>query len=326
MLEPQIWGEITEDLLRLEDEIAALFTEEKEPIRSAATHLLYAGGKRIRPALLLAAAKFAAYRRDELLPVAVALELVHTASLVHDDIVDRTDRRRGLPTVHQIWGDGTALLVGDYLFAKAFSLLAAQADSGALIALMAEIVRAMSEGEVIQIASRFNVAQTEADYLQRIRLKTATFLAVSCRLGARISGAQPTVAASLAAYGENIGMAFQIIDDCLDFTSRPETLGKPVGSDLRQGVITLPVINALQTPAARGRILPLLERLKCGQATDDAVTALNSVVAETGSLAYAHAKASVYAAAAQAALDDLPAGPARDILRFAADTLLERSA
>lgn len=326
MLDPQIWGELTNDLQCLESEIEFLFAAEKEPIKSAATHLLYAGGKRIRPALLLAAAKFASYRTADLLPVAAALELVHTASLVHDDIVDRTDRRRGLPTVHQIWGEGTALLVGDYLFAKAFVLLASQPQSGRLIDLMAEVIRDMSKGEVDEIVNRFNISQTEDDYLKRIKLKTATFLAVSCRLGARISGVAPAAADRLAAYGENIGMAFQIIDDCLDFTGRRETLGKPVGSDLRQGIITLPVIHALGIPEVRGRILALIESVRQERETEAAINEMNNWLEETASLEYARGRAFAFAETAKIALNSLPPGPPKELLLFASDALLERSA
>ncbi|MGI5838265.1 MAG: polyprenyl synthetase family protein [bacterium] len=325
MLDAKVWEEIADDLLQLENELAMLFTAAAEPIKSAATHLLHAGGKRLRPALLFAAAKFGSYRQAELLSAAQALEIVHTASLIHDDIVDRTDRRRGLPAVHQIWGDGTALLVGDYLFAKAFSLLAGLQDRAEIIDLLAEVVGAMAEGEVEQLAGRFNSELTEQDYLHRIKLKTAVFLSACCRLGARLGRIDAPAADNLAAYGENIGMAYQIIDDCLDCTGRQEVLGKPVGSDLRQGIINLPVIRALSLPVARAPVLAFLARIEQGSAVEAAVNDLNNVLAESGALAYTRGKAAAYAAAAKEALRGLPPGPPRELLSFAADALLQRS-
>ena len=242
----------------------------------AAGRLFAAGGKHLRPALVLLSARAAREARhggpeppwDPIYDVAAAVELIHVASLIHDDVIDEAAVRRGAPSVNAEWGNHTAVLAGDYLFAAAFQLLGAAAPGG-VMTLMTQAIGAMCEGEMLQKEQAFDPAVTEAEYFRRIEGKTAALLAACCEAGARLAGADDRLAAAFGAYGRKLGLAYQIADDVLDLTATREALGKPGGSDLKQGVLTLPVILLLRDPAWRGQLAPLL----AARDIDDAVVA-----------------------------------------------------
>lgn len=228
----------------LEDQIRQAISED--PFIFEACEPLIRGGKRLRPMLFMMCANAKnSCPPEKFLPLATALELIHTASLVHDDIIDTSKRRRGVETANSKYGAQIAVLIGDYLFAKAFQLVADN-DYGAQVQLiLSKLVKNLCIGEIMQDRSLF-VVPTMSEYYTRINLKTAIFLSSCCRLGAVVSDMTEREIENLTAYGSGLGLAFQIIDDLLDFFGDEKITGKPHGGDLKSGVITLPVIRALE--------------------------------------------------------------------------------
>ncbi len=235
---------VQNDLLALENELLSIVHSPADLITDISSHLVRAGGKRLRPALYLISARSANVAIDKLLPVAAAIELIHMATLVHDDVIDNATTRRGIPTANTRWGNHKSVLSGDYLFAKAFSIIATQVDSR-MLKVLTDVICSMCEGEIMQLKDAFNPEQSENEYFVRIAQKTADFIAASCELGGISAQLSPEDIRALRQYGYSIGMAFQITDDILDVTSSSEQIGKPAGNDLRQGIITLPIIYAL---------------------------------------------------------------------------------
>ncbi len=213
-----------------------------------AGHVIQAGGKRLRPLLAILCSGIDDPTYQPLIDLAAAAELIHTASLIHDDIIDQAATRRDVPTLNYLRGNHTAVLAGDFLFATAFGLLERSHCSGVLT-LMTDAIRDMCQAEIEQKDTLFHFSVTEEMYLSRIEKKTASLLAACCSAGALAGGLAPDAVSSLAAYGRNLGLCFQITDDLLDFTGDSDTLGKPAGSDLAQGILTLPVIYLLNNTA-----------------------------------------------------------------------------
>ena len=209
------------------------------------THSLKGGDKRIRPALTLLSGKFYDYNLDYLLPMATAVEILHTATLVHDDAIDKSPARRGRPTINKVWDDDKAILLGDYLFAKAGEL-AATTQNLRVTKLLAQTLMTITSGELAQSFSAFNLEQTRQHYLQRISSKTASLFSLATESGAILSQAPGKSVKVLKEYGYNLGIAFQIVDDIMDFIGTEEEMGKPVGSDLAQGTLTLPAMLLLE--------------------------------------------------------------------------------
>ena len=209
------------------------------------THSLKGSGKRIRPALTLLSGKFYDYNLDYLLPMATAVEILHTATLIHDDAIDKSPARRGRPTINTVWDNDKAILLGDYLFAKSGEL-AATTQNLRVTKLLAQTLMTISSGELAQSFSSFNLKQTHQHYLQRISSKTASLFSLATEAGAILSQAPGKSVKVLKEYGYNLGIAFQIVDDIMDFIGTEEEMGKPVGSDLAQGTLTLPAIRLLE--------------------------------------------------------------------------------
>ena len=221
------------------------------------TDLFAAGGKRIRPALVLLSAKIGTYDLDRLMPAAVAVELTHAATLVHDDVIDRATMRRGRPTVAASLGDEPAIVVGDYYFAKAYEQ-AANTQTPEVVTILAEAVMKICAGEVRQQAIRHHYDATLDEYMPRIEAKTATLLAACCDIGALLGGLNEGDRAHLRDYGRLLGLAFQIADDVLDYTGTEDEVGKPIGHDVAEGFATLPLMLAMEEPPIAGRLAPLL--------------------------------------------------------------------
>jgi heptaprenyl diphosphate synthase len=219
--------------------------------------LFAAGGKRIRPALVLLSAKIGTYDLDRLMPAAVAVELTHAATLVHDDVIDRATMRRGRPTVAASLGDEPAIVVGDYYFAKAYEQ-AANTQTPEVVTILAEAVMKICAGEVRQQAIRHHYEATLDEYMPRIEAKTATLLAACCDIGALLGGLNEGDRAHLRDYGRLLGLAFQIADDVLDYIGTEDEVGKPIGHDVAEGFATLPLMLAMEEPPIAGRLAPLL--------------------------------------------------------------------
>lgn len=236
---------IKDDLAQLEEELLAISQTPTMLITKIGTHLVKAGGKRLRPALYFLAARSRGEEVENLQSLAIALEMIHMATLVHDDVIDEASTRRGIPTANVKWGNQMSVLTGDYMFAKAFALVAEHRCQKEVLHSLSEVICSLSEGEIIQNSEAFDPKQTEEEYAERIAKKTANFIAASCELGAIVAKhSEPNIEA-LKEYGYCLGMAFQITDDILDIVASSEQLGKPAGNDIVQGMVTLPVIRAL---------------------------------------------------------------------------------
>ena len=269
--------------------------------------LFAAGGKRLRPALVLLAALTGRYDLHVLTPAAVAVELTHAATLVHDDVIDRAPLRRGRPTVAASLGDEPAIVIGDFYFAKAYER-AARTDSPEVVALLANAVMEICAGEVRQQAIRHRYSTDVDEYMRRIEAKTATLLAACCEIGAVLGGLETGMRSALREYGRLLGLAFQIADDVLDYTSSEHEIGKPIGHDLIEGFATLPLMMArenekvakeLEAILVDGRVLSLDEARRAA-----------GIVRESDGPRSALERAGELAAEARSQLDNLPASPA----------------
>ena len=236
-----IYQPIEAEILQVEESLKAVYKLDFPPLARIVEHVLKQKGKRIRPALALLTAKLYKYDSDSLIPMATGVELLHTATLVHDDTIDDSFVRRGIPTVNSLWNGSTAVLVGDYLFAKAAELVSTTGNVR-VIRLFAQALMTICNGELSQSFNTYNWRQTRQHYYARIGSKTAALFSLATESGAVLSGAPEPAVQAAKSYGNNLGMAFQIIDDVLDFTGEEEELGKPVGNDLLHGVLTLPTI------------------------------------------------------------------------------------
>jgi geranylgeranyl pyrophosphate synthase len=304
---------VAEDLDYIELRLRASIADDDRPPMSGPMGALFAaGGKRLRPALVLLAGRMGEFRAAHH-HAAMAVELVHAATLVHDDVIDKSPLRRGLPTVAAALGDEPAIVVGDYYFAKA-SEQAAQTGEPAVVAVIAGAVMEICRGELAQHESRYRYQPSIEEYLLRSRAKTATLLAVSAWTGGRLAGLDKLAQAALHAYGTELGLAFQIADDVLDYTADAGELGKPVGQDLLEGHATLPLLLAgLREPLPEGEPL-----------SRERVAQVVAEVNASGGPERALEEARRYAESARGHLAALPAGPPRESLQNLASYVVER--
>ncbi len=235
---------VREDLLAVNALIMDRMQSPVPLIPQLAGHVVAAGGKRLRPMLTLAAARLCGYRGRRHLGLATCVEFIHTATLLHDDVVDDSSLRRGLASANAVWGNKPSVLVGDFLFSRAFELMV---EDGSLevLAILSRASSVIAEGEVMQLVTTGDIETDEAAYLDVIRAKTAQLFAAACRIGAVVADRPRSEADALEAYGMNLGIAFQLIDDVLDFSAKQATLGKTVGDDFREGKMTLPIVLAI---------------------------------------------------------------------------------
>jgi heptaprenyl diphosphate synthase len=315
------YAELALDLPLVERRLREVLQSDVPLVTDVIQHPLRGGGKRLRPALVLLGGRFSPEREQErLINLAAAAELIHMATLVHDDVVDQSSKRRGQDTVNARWGDRMAVLGGDYLLGCALTLIAEWGGARVLVSLSA-CVREMAASEMRQFGRVDRLALSETDYLDWIEKKTALFIGECAHLGAMGCGAPDDVVGTLWRYGRALGLCFQIVDDLLDFTSSTERLGKSTGEDVRNGVPTLPVIHALRESPERERLRVLLENGRDPGALEDVL----SILRRSGSLEYAFGRASSYAAVAHGELARLPDIPARRALAELTDDLLHRT-
>jgi octaprenyl-diphosphate synthase len=322
VLRERVAALIGEDLAAVEAEIRAELASPVPLIREMGDYIAEAGGKRLRPMLLLLAARVAGHRGPRAVRLACVVELLHTATLIHDDVVDQAPLRRGRPSANARWGDDASVLVGDHLYSKSFDLLVRDNDRGVMETLARATV-SMTEAEVFQLERKRGESTSEADYVRIITQKTASFISACCRIGALLGGVDAARVEALTRYGLDIGIAFQIADDALDFAADQDRLGKAVGADLREGKRTLPLIAMLgrATPAEADRVRELLRRPALDGAELDAIRRL---VLDHGGVAYARARALEHARAAKRALEVFAPSRAREVLELVADFVVER--
>lgn len=304
---------IAEHMAAVDQRLKEALEQHNPVVREVSDYLQQASGKRLRPALVLLAGRVGTERdlSFDLVDVAAAVEMIHMATLVHDDIIDKAEVRRGLPAVRARFSDPVAVLAGDFLFARAFQILASTRRPE-LVDLAAEVVYVMSTGEISQHLDQGRIASEEA-YWRRIEAKTGFFLETCCRLGARASYASAKVQDALGRYGHHIGLAYQVIDDLLDWLADPAVLGKAVGEDLAAGVYTLPIIHSLEESENREELRQLL--LQDTVAIDE----VRRILVSSGATDYCQRRAHEHLEAARQALVDVPAGPERDELYEVAD-------
>lgn len=314
-----IYFSLKSDLDAVERRLNAEVQTSQYNLKKASSHLLKAGGKRIRPIFVLLAGKFGDYNIDRLSTVAAALELIHMASLVHDDVIDDADLRRGTPTVKSEWGNRMAMYTGDFIFARALVMLS-DIPQVQIHQLLSQAIVSMCEGEIEQIRDFYNTGQNLRTYLRRIKRKTALLLSISCTLGGLVADCTRAEVRNLERYGYYAGMAFQIIDDILDLTASEKQLGKPVGSDLRQGNLTLPVLYALQHSPDRNRLRELISPAITDAEAEEAI----AIVKASGGLEYARVMADRYLDKCLTALHRLPAIDARKKLEGIAHFINQR--
>ncbi|ABL70123.1 polyprenyl synthetase family protein [Paracoccus denitrificans] len=291
-------------------------------IPEVTAHLVEAGGKRLRPMLVLAAARLCGYAGESHILLAAAVEFIHTATLLHDDVVDESQQRRGRPTANLLWDNKSSVLVGDYLFARSFQLMA-DTESMQVMRILANASATIAEGEVLQLTAAQDVSTTEDTYIQIVRGKTAALFSAATEAGAVVAGADPAVQRALFDYGDALGIAFQIVDDLLDYGGSTSSIGKNVGDDFRERKLTLPVIKAI---ARADEVERAFWERTIGQGQQDEAdlaTALE-ILRRREALEAARADAIAWAQRAKAALQAAPDQPLRRILADLADFVVSR--
>jgi len=250
----EIFDLVRTDLAKVEREIGLESVASVEAVNYINQYLQSGGGKRLRPILVLLSGRLFGEVNPGLIRMAAVVEMIHTATLVHDDVIDLAKTRRGRPSINVVWGNHTSVLAGDWLYMQAFQIALRERHFPTLD-LLINLTQMMVEGELLQLERVGKIGVTEADYMELIDRKTASLFSACARLGAISAGAGEAVEARLGEYAWNLGIAFQLVDDILDFTSREKILGKPVGNDLREGKVTLPLIYALETADSEERKL-----------------------------------------------------------------------
>ncbi len=311
---------ITQDMREVDQVIARRLDSGVPLIGQVAHYLIAAGGKRLRPALLLLTCGALGYRGEQRFNLAAVVEFIHTATLLHDDVVDDSALRRGHATANETFGNPASVLVGDFLYSRAFQMMVS-AQNMRVMQVLADATNIIAEGEVLQLMNMHNAALDEAGYLHVIRSKTAKLFEASAQVGAILSESTPEMEAVCARYGQALGTAFQVIDDVLDYTGEAAVMGKNLGDDLREGKTTLPLIAAMQRGTASQRELIKTAIETGGVAMLDQVVA---IVKATGALDVARLAATQEAQRAITAARQLPPGPHSECLIQLATQLLER--
>jgi octaprenyl-diphosphate synthase len=317
----EIFRPIVRDLDEVEGLLAQTLDSSDPAVQKLVDHLGNYRGKRLRPALLLLTAHACGRITPTHHVLAAVVEMIHTATLVHDDVLDSATVRRHVATVNAGWGNQTSILLGDYLFTHAFHLASTTGDVRAC-RIIGEATNRVCEGELRQVCQRGNLGLGEEEYLDIIDAKTAELTACCCRLGALFSGVSPGVVESLSRFGRCLGVAFQIADDLLDLIGEEDTTGKSLGTDLEQQKLTLPLIRLLdQASPAQATHYQELLRMPGNHKRD----VFGPYLRESGALAYAHRRAEDFAAEARAELDCLPASECRSILKVLTDRVVHRT-
>lgn len=317
-----VWDAFRLDLIEVESQINKHLQSHAPLINTVAKHIFSSGGKRIRPLLLILCARLCGYLPKESILLGSLIEFIHTATLLHDDVLDEAELRRGQSTARKIWGNQASILVGDYLYSQAMALIATFHNHG-INEVLADACRKMAEGEVLQLCANSQPDLSEEAYLKIVEYKTATLVAASCKVGAIVGGASLAEQSALFRFGYHLGMAFQLADDRLDYGADRTKLGKTLGQDLRQGMMTLPLLHLLQTCSSEdGRWIR--EKIAVHAIQDEDVAQIIRLMHQQGSLTYATARARQFVEAAALDLEPFPPGTAKRCLAITACYMVNR--
>ncbi len=318
----RLYNNIMKDLEEVELELRLFSRSPNKLISDISTYLFQTNGKRIRPALLLLCSKLLGYKGKEHILMSTLVEAIHTASLIHDDIIDNSKIRRGRESIHAKWGPNITVLLGDYLYIKALGL-SLQSKHRQIIQILTSISARMVEGELTEYYLSGNLELAEKDYLDIINKKTASLFSASCRIGGILGKASKKEENYLAEYGANLGMSFQIIDDLLDFTGDEKTLGKPILCDLSEGRITLPLIYTLNNDGRENK-KRVIELLKQKNQDKESLEEILKIVKSNGALDYTHKKAEEFSHKSREIISQFPKSTHREALSLLSEFILKR--
>jgi len=303
------------DMQRVNQVITENLASDVVLINQLSQHIIYSGGKRLRPVLVLLSAKASGYSGDDDALLAAVVEFIHTATLLHDDVIDESEMRRGQKTANNIWGNEAAVLVGDYLYSRAFQMMV-RARSMRIMALLANATNTIAQGEVLQLLNIHDADTTEEKYHQVIYGKTACLFEAATRIGAILGDSDTGLEQAMADFGRHLGTAFQMVDDALDYTANSDELGKNVGDDLTEGKPTLPLIYAMQHGNDEQKAL-IRKAIKQGGL--EHIGAITNILDQTGALDYTLRQARSESMLAKAAIESLPQNEFKQALLFLAD-------
>jgi octaprenyl-diphosphate synthase len=318
----QMFEPIRADLAAVEREFARQVQSQVDVIPQIGAYIQQSGGKRVRPAVLLMAARLCGYTGPRAVLNAAVVEFIHTATLVHDDIIDEAEMRRGRSAVHSRWGNDVTVLAGDFLYIKSMAMALTQ-DTLDVVRLLCDVTLRMIEGEIYQLTKNGDLDITEDEHFEIIRRKTAYLFGGCAQIGGMLGGVGPEREAALREYGFNLGVLFQLVDDLLDFTGEAEAVGKPIGGDLREGKITLPIIHLRQHGGPEADEL-VRQIVKDRDVSPADWTRLRRLLVEHRSLDHAQARAVEYAESAKRQLHVFAPGPEREALMGLADYVVAR--
>jgi heptaprenyl diphosphate synthase len=313
--------DVCEDIDKVDDYIRKSLRSNQQVLSDAVDELLSAGGKRLRPAMVLMAGRFGRYNEDRLIPMAATIEMIHMATLVHDDIIDKSDMRRGRPTIRNRWDNSTAVFTGDFILARAFSIITQNISQKGMYRL-SNVIKGICEGEVDQFQSRYDSSLSAFHYLKRISRKTGMLFSLSCQIGAEESRCKKDTIHYLRKFGLDFGVAFQISDDILDFFGDQKAMGKPLCCDFVEGIYTLPIICAMENPQIKAQLANYIGRKNL---MENEVQEVGRIVEKNGGLEKSRAMAKRYLDRCHNSLDRLPNIPAKKAFQEITDELMERS-
>lgn len=319
---PDVWDAYKKELEEVEDQVRQNLDSKVALVNTVAAHILNSGGKRIRPLLLVLSARLCGYTGKDDIILGSLIEFIHTATLLHDDVVDEADLRRGRRSASRLWGNQVSILVGDYLYSKAICHIVGLRNQ-AINEMLSAVCCKMAEGEVLQLSVSDHALVTEGEYLRIVEYKTAALIAASCRLGVIISDVPADQEDALFRFGQHLGIAFQLADDTLDYAANSDRLGKSLGQDLRQGKVTLPLLHLLQHCPEQEKQL-IKDRMETRTLTDVDLNRILSLMKEHGSIRYALDRARAFVVAAKTDLAFFEDSSAKRALCVVADYMVSR--
>ncbi|MBW2057072.1 MAG: polyprenyl synthetase family protein [Deltaproteobacteria bacterium] len=321
-MNPVIHDLVKDDLLRVEAEFKRNLDSDVKLISKIGEYLLGSGGKRFRPMLLILATKLCGYQGDRHIPLASIIEFIHTASLLHDDVVDDAALRRGSASANSVWGSEASVLVGDFLFSKSFSLMVRDGDIR-ILQVLSDASTKLAEGEIQELIKTSDLSLAEEGYITIVNRKTAALISAACRIGAILGGVGPDKEAAMSDFGLNLGIAFQLVDDTLDYISDEKEFGKTIGIDLKEGKVTLPLIHTLRKCTAEERNR-LEEAFFSDPITQEDFMLVAEMIDRHGGTDYTVERAKSFVARAKQCLAGFDPSPAKTAILALADYVVER--